>query len=63
MGVEIKKESVAPFEAPDFLIDVAKGITPHEHTGRGIPNMVDFITELILSFPRCFVTKVSGTNS
>ena len=63
IGVEIKNESVAPLLAPDFLILVASGITPHEQTGRGIPKRVDFITESIFSFPRCFVTMVSGTSS
>ena len=63
MGVEIKKESVAPLLAPLFLILVARGITPHEQTGRGMPKIVDLITEAILSFPKCFVTIVSGTTS
>jgi hypothetical protein len=30
MGVEIRKERVAPLLAPLFLIPVARGITPHE---------------------------------
>ncbi len=63
MGVEIRNESVAPFEAPDFLMLVAKGITPHEQTGRGIPKTVDLTTELMFSFPKCLVTNVSGTSS
>lgn len=63
MGVEIRKESVAPLLAPDFLIDVAKGITPQEQTGRGMPNIVDFTTEEILSLPKCLVTILSGTSS
>jgi hypothetical protein len=44
-------------------MEVAKGMTPQEQTGRGIPNMVDFITEEILSLPKCFVTILSGTSS
>ena len=63
MGVEMRKESVAPLLAPDFLIDVARGITPQEHTGRGIPKMVDLSTEEMLSFPKCLVTILSGTIS
>jgi len=63
IGVEMRKESVAPFDAPDFLMEVAKGMTPQEHTGRGMPNTVDFTTEEMLSFPRCLVTMLSGTNS
>ncbi len=63
MGVEIKKESVAPLLAPLFLMLVARGITPQEQTGKGIPKSVDLTTDQIFSFPRCFVTKLSGTNS
>jgi hypothetical protein len=63
MGVDIRNESVAPLLAPDFLMEVANGITPQEHTGRGIPKIVDFTTEEILSFPKCLVTMLSGTNS
>jgi hypothetical protein len=63
IGVEIRKESVAPLLAPDFLMEVARGMTPQEQTGRGMPNSVDFTTEVILSFPKCLVTIVSGTNS
>jgi hypothetical protein len=63
IGVEIKNESVAPLLAPLFLILVARGITPQEHTGRGIPKTVAFTTELTFSLPKCFVTIESGTNS
>lgn len=63
MGVEIKKDSVAPLLAPLFLMLVASGITPHEQTGRGMPKRVDFITEKIFSFPKCLVTRVWGTSS
>ena len=42
---------------------VARGITPHEQTGRGIPKIVDFITEPIESLPKCSDTRLSGTNS
>ena len=63
IGVDMRKESVAPLLAPDFFMEVASGMTPHEQTGRGIPNMVDFMTEVILSFPKCFVTILSGTSS
>jgi hypothetical protein len=63
MGVEMRKESVAPFEAPDFLMLVAKGMTPQEQTGKGIPKTVDFMTDQMFSFPKCLVTNVSGTSS
>ncbi len=63
IGVEIRNESVAPLEAPDFLMDVASGITPQEQTGRGIPKTVDLTTDETLSFPKCLVTILSGTSS
>lgn len=63
MGVEIRKESVAPLDAPDFLMLVAKGITPQEHTGKGIPKTVDLITDQMFSLPKCLVTKLSGISS
>jgi hypothetical protein len=46
IGVDMRNERVAPLLAPDFLMEVAKGMTPQEQTGRGIPNN----TEL----PKCF---------
>jgi hypothetical protein len=44
-------------------MEVARGITPQEQTGRGIPKIVDLITEEMLSFPKCLVTMLSGTSS
>jgi len=55
----MRNESVAP----DFLMEVAKGMTPQEQTGRGIPKIVDLSTDEMLSFPKCFVTILSGTSS
>jgi hypothetical protein len=43
-GVAIKKETVAPLDAPSFLKDMAVGITPQEHRGSGMPNRVAFRT-------------------
>ena len=63
MGVEIKNARVEPLLAPLFLILVAKGTTPQEQTGRGIPKTVAFITDSIELCPRCFETMVSGTSS
>jgi hypothetical protein len=56
IGVEIRKESVAPLDAPDFLMEVARGMTPHEHIGRGMPNNVDFKTDFTSEEPKCLVT-------
>ena len=44
-GVDIRKETVAAFEAPSFLRDIAVGMTPHEHNGNGTPSNDAFITE------------------
>ena len=59
----MRKENVAPLDAPDYLMEVARGMTPQEQTGRGMPKMVDFITDEILSLPKCLVTILSGTSS
>ena len=37
-GVAMRKDTTAPLEAPSFLSDMAVGITPHEHKGRGMPS-------------------------
>ena len=63
IGVDMRNESVAPLLAPDFLIEVAKGMTPQEQTGRGMPKIVDLSTEVMLFFPKCLVTILSGTSS
>ena len=63
IGVEIKNEREAPRLAPLFLMLVASGMTPHDHTGKGTTKSVDLSTEEILSLPKCFVTKLSGTTS
>ena len=39
-GVAIKKAIVDPFDAPSLYIAIAVGITPQEHKGKGIPNIV-----------------------
>ena len=51
-GVEIRKETTEPLEAPLRLREVATGTTPHEQSGNGIPNSVDFRTEPMEPFPR-----------
>jgi len=42
---------VAPLDAPLFLREAATGTTPQEHSGMGIPNSVDFITEPKVALP------------
>jgi hypothetical protein len=49
-GVEIRNETVAPRDAPSRLSEAAVGITPHEHSGRGIPNSAAQSTERKLFF-------------
>ena len=36
-GVDIKNDTVAARDAPSRRIDMAAGITPHEHSGNGTP--------------------------
>ena len=57
-GVETRKETVDPFEAPDSLKVAATGITPHEHKGMGIPSRVDLKTEEKFFDPICFRTNL-----
>ena len=39
-GVAMRKDTVAPFDAPSLRRDIAAGITPQEHRGSGIPRSV-----------------------
>ena len=54
-GVEIKKEVVAPFVAPCFLRYAETGITPHEQSGSGTPNIDAKKIELADFFPKYFL--------
>lgn len=38
-GVEIRNETVPPFDAPFLKNAVPVGITPQEHNGKGIPKI------------------------
>ena len=53
-GVDTRNETVDPLEAPDSLRVAATGITPQEHRGIGIPNIVDFKIDKISFDPMCF---------
>ena len=53
-GVAIINERDAPLLAPCFFKPVTTGITPHDHSGIGIPKRADRNTGLILPLPRCF---------
>ena len=55
-GVEIKNDNVAPFDAPRLCMDVATGMTPHEHKGIGTPKSDAFETEAKPGFPKLFAT-------
>jgi hypothetical protein len=63
IGVEIKKLRTLPLLAPSFLKEAAKGTTPQEQTGRGVPKRVDFITQERVFPPKCLLTKSLGTAS
>ena len=47
-GVAMRNEAMAPFDAFSFLSPIAVGMTPHEHSGRGIPNSAAHSTENLL---------------
>ena len=51
-GVPTKNERVALRLAPYFLKDAATGMTPHEHSGNGIPKMVAFKIDANRPLPR-----------
>ena len=43
-GVAMRNEATAPFDAPSLRSDMAVGITPHEHSGSGMPNKAVLMT-------------------
>ena len=45
-GVAIRKETTAPLDAPSRRRDMAVGITPQEHRGRGMPRSAACRTDL-----------------
>ena len=46
-GVAMRNDTVAPFDAPSRCNDIAVGITPHEHSGSGMPSNAAATTERI----------------
>ena len=62
-GVEIRKDTVAPFDAPSRLIEAAVGITPQEHSGSGTPKSAAQITEFRLLPESLLAYILRGTNS
>ena len=44
-GVAIRNDTTAPREAPSLRKDMAVGMTPQEHNGKGMPNRAAFTTE------------------
>ena len=62
-GVAIKKDTVAPFDAPSRLSDIAVGITPHEHKGKGIPNNAAQHTDAKLLLDKYLLYNVLGTKT
>ena len=55
--METRKARTLDVFAPSFFRELARGITPHEHTGRGTPKIVAFNMEAKPGFPRCRVIK------
>ena len=62
-GVEIIKATVAPREAPSFLNEMAVGMTPHEHKGKGTPIKPANNTERKFSFAKYLSKKFDGTKT
>jgi len=59
-GVEMRKETVAPSEAPCFFKERAAGITPQEQSGKGIPKIAALTTDLMFRLPKYLITFSSG---
>ena len=51
-GVEIRNETVAPFDAPSLLKATPVGITPQEQSGSGMPNKLAYKTDLKSCLPK-----------
>ena len=62
-GVEIRNETVAPFDAPSRRSEAAVGITPQEQSGNGMPNSAAKSTERKLLAERLLAYILRGTNS
>ncbi len=62
-GVDVKKLTVAPFEAPFLPKYNAIGTTPHEHSGNGTPITDAFTTATNELPPTCFNIKDFCTNA
>ena len=61
-GVETRKDTVDPLDAPESLRVAATGITPHEHRGIGIPSTVALKIDKKFFEPICFKIKRLSTN-
>ena len=61
-GVAIRKEVVAPLDAPSLRSDIAVGITPHEQSGSGMPSKAAFTTEPKVGLERYLWYSFDGTN-
>ena len=59
VGVETRKDMVAALEAPSFLKPAAKGITPQEQMGKGMPKTVAFHTGEKPPPPKCRLMNLS----
>jgi hypothetical protein len=62
-GVDIKKEVVEALEAPALDREIAAGITPQEHRGRGAPITAAFITAVGPDPPRASPTTLMGNQA
>ena len=53
-GVAIRNEVDEARDAPLLRSDTAVGSTPHEHSGKGMPNNAAFATERQSLLAKCF---------
>lgn len=59
----MRNETVAPLDAPSRRKDIAVGITPQEHNGKGMPNSAAYKTDLMLFCARYWLYIFAGMNA
>src|SRR4030042_4966726 len=62
-GVDSRKEIVAPLLAPCLCNDMETGITPHEHSGNGMPKRLALSRGPMPCPPRCRSTMRCETKT
>lgn len=60
-GVDIRKDTEEPLEAPLLYKEIPAGRTPHEQSGNGTPSRLALTTDAKLLFPKYLDIKSGGT--